>query len=145
MKKIHNSLKDLRDFIVDTESSMENLLNYTKDLDHYKKFNETLSTNRQKLHELREKIELISPYKFSLIKIKELGRVLKCFYELHSNNDINECILYSLGFTGYIEVLEGLIQNVKKNHIHLASLENPIVEEEETAETKENKGTRIYV
>ena len=122
MKKIHRVLFQMQKYIEHTESSIDNVLRYTTNLTTYQTFNATLSKNKKQLIQLREQIERISPYTLSFTKSRELGNVLKCFYEIYSNEDYNESILYSFGVHGYIDILEGFIGNMHGKHIHCACL-----------------------
>jgi DNA mismatch repair ATPase MutS len=70
--------------------------------------------------EFHGKIKIISDYKLSSTKIGELGHVLKCFYELYDSPVYNDAFLYSFGFHGYIDNLEGLIENIKSRKINFA-------------------------
>ena len=120
MFKIHNYLNDIKKYITETEILMNNFLLYSSTLKSYEQFNETIKTNMEVLIELRKDLEKISPYKLSYKKIGELGHVLKCFYDIYSDSKYNNAFLYSFGFHGYIENLEGLIDNVKMGHINSA-------------------------
>lgn len=120
MIKIHAYLSDIKKYITETEISMNNFLLYSSKFESYEKFNETIKTNMEVLSEFKKDLEKISPYKLSYKKIGELGHVLKCFYDIYSEQKYNDAFLYSFGFHGYIENLEGMIDNVKKGHIHTA-------------------------
>ena len=49
---------------------------------------------------------------FNFSKIKEIGYVFKCFYELHTDKIYDDTLMYSLGFNGYMDCLKGLQQNI---------------------------------
>ena len=58
---------------------------------------------------------------FNISKIKEIGYVFKCFYELHTDKIYDDTIMYSLGFNGYIDCLNGLQKNILERKINYAS------------------------
>ena len=120
MTKIHSHLNDIKKYIEDTETTMHNFLLYTNNLITYEKFNDTLREKLLILSKLREHLETISPYRLSYNKIGELGKVLKHFYDIYNDSQYNDAFLYSFGFNGYIDNMEGLIDNIKNGHIHLA-------------------------
>ena len=122
MKKIHIYLNDFKQYITYTEKSMENLLVYTSNLKTYKEFNEKLKENKDLLVKFKTQIEEISPYNLSFKKILSFGYVLKCFYELYNSTEYNDCFLYSFGFNGYIDNIEGIINNIKEKHINFAKI-----------------------
>ena len=117
MKKIHEYLNHFNNYIENTEACMSNLYLYTQSLKSYNEFNISLNKHKEVLCKLREKISKISPYKFSLIKVTEFGKVLKCFYEIYDNEEYNQSIMYSFGFHGYLDILQGLASNIKNKYL----------------------------
>jgi DNA mismatch repair ATPase MutS len=74
------------------------------------------------LKNIKSQLSSISEYSlFNTCKIKEIGNIFKCFYELHTDVTYNEAILYSLGFNGYIDCIEGLKQNIIERKINFAT------------------------
>ena len=112
MKKIHTFIADFRNYIEYSEHSMVNLLSYTAELKTYCVFNADVKTHLSILVEFKEKINKITPYKLSIDKIAGLGHILKCFYELYNDETYNTSLLYSFGFCGYIDNIEGLLDNI---------------------------------
>ena len=73
------------------------------------------------LENINNKIKSISEYSlYNIRKIKEIGRILKYFYELHSEIEYEEAMLYSIGFNGYIDCIEGLQNNIEERKINFA-------------------------
>jgi DNA mismatch repair ATPase MutS len=52
----------------------------------------------------------------------EFGHVLKCFYDVYQDALFEDAFLYSFGFNGFTDVLEGFIDNMRENHIQFAKL-----------------------
>jgi DNA mismatch repair ATPase MutS len=50
----------------------------------------------------------------------QFGHILKCFYELYDSQEYNNAFLYSFGFNGYTDALEGLVDNIQKKNIQFA-------------------------
>jgi len=120
MKKIHIYLNDVKTYIQHTENNTQNFLSYSSDLPTFSTFNQKLKENMNILKEFKEKIEKISPYKFTINKIFQFGYILKCFYELYDDKIYNDAFLYSFGFNGYIDTLEGFINNIKNKNLNFA-------------------------
>jgi hypothetical protein len=122
MKTIHNHFKELEIYLERTIETMQNYLKFTKDLTTFEEFNEIV---RQKINELTNiynKISSISEYSLTnFAKCKEIGIILKYFYELHTDATYNSAIMYSIGFNGYIDCLEGLQKNVEERKMNFAS------------------------
>ena len=68
---------------------------------------------------IQQKIQYITDYNmFNFSKIKEIGYVFKCFYELHTDKDYDDAIMYSLGFNGYMDCLKSLQKNILERKIN---------------------------
>lgn len=127
MKIIHSHIKELKIYLEHTICSMDNYLTFSSSLPTHEMFNQTLREKMGDLKRIQEKIHRITDYNmFNFGKIKEIGYVFKCFYELHSDKEYNDAILYSLGFNGYVDCLQGLQQNIASGFIHFCSfISNP--------------------
>jgi hypothetical protein len=122
MIKIHNHFDEIGNYIDYTIKSMDNYLVYSSDLSSQNEFNKTLIEKKQLLENLKKKFSFISEYKLTSVKkIQEIGYILKYFYELHDELAYNEVIMYSLGFNGYIDCLEGLQNNIEERKINYSA------------------------
>ena len=125
MTKIHSYLNSIKEYIEYTESSMNNLLLYTSPLNSYIEFNDDIKKRLDILSNLKEKLKKISSWKLSIGKIGEFGNILQCFYDIYDSEIYNNAFLYSFGLNGFIDNLEGLIENIDNKHIQLAKLKLP--------------------
>jgi len=125
MKTIHNHFKVIILYLDNTINSMENYINYSKDLTSHNEFNNVLSTKIITLKNINKKLKSITEYSlYNISKFKEIGKVLRYFYELHSEIEYDEAILYSIGFNGYIDCIEGLQKNILERKMNFASFSN---------------------
>jgi hypothetical protein len=121
MKTIHNHFNEIRIYIEHTINSMENYLKYSTQLKSHIEFNEQVRGKLSTLKNMQDKIKTISDYNmFNFSKVKEIGYVFKCFYELHTDKIYDDTILYSLGFNGYVDCLKGLQNNILERKINYA-------------------------
>ena len=121
MRTIHNHFNEIRIYINHTIHSMENYLEYSSQLKSHQGFNNIVKEKLETLQLMHKKIELITDYNmFNFSKIKEIGYVFKCFYELHTDKIYDDTIMYSLGFNGYMDCLKGLQQNILERKINFA-------------------------
>jgi len=118
MIKIHAHLSDIKNYIGHTISNMQNLLGYSTNLSAYSEFNMAVSSKINMLSAFKDRLDIIVPYKLSPAKISGLGHVLKCFYELYDSKVCEECMMYSFGFNGYIDNIEGFIDHMKNGRIN---------------------------
>jgi predicted small secreted protein len=122
MIKIHKHFNEIKSYLNYTIQSIDNYILFSKDLSSQTDFNKILREKRDTLLELESKIASISEYKLTNFrKIHEIGCVLKYFYELHDDKVYNDALMYSFGFNGYIDCLEGLITNIGEKKINYAS------------------------
>ena len=121
MKIIHNHFRDIGIYLDNTLDSMDNYLLYSKDLTTHEGFNQELTTKMNTLGNIRNKIKSITEYSiYNINKFREIGRVFKYFYELHTDTEYDAAIMYSLGFNGYIDCIKGLQTNIKERKMNYA-------------------------
>jgi len=108
IKYIHETLYDLKDYIVTSLNKYKNFLKYSKDLVNYKHFNDTININISIFTSYLDELKKITPYALSMNKLVELGQLMKCFYCLNKNENIINSLYFSFGFNGYLKNLETL-------------------------------------
>ena len=118
MTKIHNYLETLHGYLDQTILKMNHLLSYTNSLTSYHEFNQVLNENIQTLDNYRKKISNLGKYKLSITKIMEIGIILKNFYDFYDNKTLHNAFLYSFGFNGYYQCVEGLTENIHLGKIN---------------------------
>ena len=101
MKKIHKYMKQITGYLEYTISSMNNYIEYAKDLSSQTQFVGSLTSNVMVLNELKSKISSISEYTlYNVTKIKEIGWIMKCFYELYNDKNTTTHYFIHLDSTG---------------------------------------------
>ena len=118
MSKIHKYFDEFKIYLDYTINSMKNYHTYSNELMTHDEFNTILLNNLNTLQELREKFCQVSGLKYNIKKIYEIGHILKTFYEIYDNQSYNQSIMYSLGFNGYIDIINGLQENIKERKIN---------------------------
>lgn len=125
MKNIHSHFSEIKIYLEHTISSMENYYKYSSQLKTHDEFNTNLRLNLERLKNIQNKIKTITEYNmFNIGKIKEIGYVFKCFYELHTDKIYDDTIMYSVGFNGYVDCLNGLQKNILERKINYVSFIN---------------------
>ena len=121
MRKIHQYFDELGNYLSNTLAKMDNYLLYAEDLTSQRDFTTVLKEKKYMLAYFRDKLKALSSY--SLINIRkcgEIGTVMKYFYELYNDPIVHDAVMYSFGFNGYIDCLEGLQKNVEERKIGFA-------------------------
>jgi DNA mismatch repair ATPase MutS len=121
MTIIHNHFKEIKIYLNKTLTTMENYQSYSNKLVSHKDFNNNLTLKMQLLTHINKKLCSLSEYSLNNIsKFKEIGHILKYFYELHTDKEYEDALMYSFGFNGYIDCIEGLQNNIKEKKINFA-------------------------
>jgi hypothetical protein len=117
---INVHLLELRDFLKYSMRSTDIFLELNRPLQTYTDFNETTMKHRTNIGKLYELLKPIKPFQPGFSKIAEIGYLLRCFYEIHTNEDFGLAIRYSIGFEGYINNLTGIHENIIAQKISMA-------------------------
>ena len=148
MKKIHNYFEKFSDYLDYTKNNIINFLSFSDSLPSLFQFNEILKSKLKYIETLYKRIICISKYDFSNYKkISELGYVMKLFYEIYQDDDINEILLYSIGFNAYSEIVDNISHNLKNKYINCVNLQdkNIMPNEKNNKKRKRNKETQKYI
>jgi DNA mismatch repair ATPase MutS len=121
IKYIHNTLYDLKEYIIETLKTYDNFLNYSKNLNHYKEFNEFIISNSAIFNSYLCELRRLTPYSLSMSKVVELGQLMKCFYYLNKNDSLINSLYFSFGFNGYIKNILTLQQFISAKVMNYCS------------------------
>jgi hypothetical protein len=141
MFKIHAHFQEITQYLTSTISRMNNYLECSLYLPTHQKFNEVLLDNKKRITEFKNNISAISEYKLSVNKICDIGHVLKYFYQLYNDPVYHSAFLYSFGFNGYVDFLEGLSSSVDNGSMNLADL---LTSDGDSSKKKRNKFVNSY-
>ena len=119
MHKVHKFLKDTETYLENTTATMNNYLMHSSNLITHASFNDVLREKMNTLLQFKQAIHGISEYRLTNYKkVLEIGRVLKCFYQLYEDPAYNAAFLYSFGFNGYVDCILGIQTNIEERKIN---------------------------
>jgi hypothetical protein len=122
MKKIHDYLHKFRLYLDFTIENMNYHLSCSTELTNYSKFNDDLRSQMDKLTKFKRDIESITPFNLSVAKFTQIGHIMWSFYQLYNNPEYHEAMLYSFGFNGYMNLLQGVKDNIDNNKMNSVTL-----------------------
>lgn len=120
ISNVNNYLCNIRNYIKNSISCMDSFCNVNKNLVNYERFCDDISKNSQQLKNLYNNLLSIKPFKPNILKITEIGYLLKQFYILHDDKIFEKSIKYSVGFNGYINNIKNIHANINKKYISFA-------------------------
>jgi len=118
MTKINHQLCDMSKYLEHSILSMDTFVELNRDKISYSQFFIDVVTHRDRLVALRDMLIQVTPCENNITaKILGAGYMLRCYYEIHSNQEIADSIQYSFGFEGYVNNLCGIRSNLDGRHI----------------------------
>ena len=134
IKLVHTHIHTINGYLTMTGVNMNYMIQLiqTHHLSSYEPFREELSERYILLEEVTRALSDISPFSVSASKFFQIGYVMKNYYSLFSQTDLNELLEYSFGFNAYMEHLTACRSFVVDGMIHACSFTEPEAEEEAT-------------
>ena len=118
---MNDSLMTMKEYMDETITKMNSFIEWNKQLPKYMDFCKDMMDKRNILLEIKEDLKSVQPFQCSIYKTTEIGYMLKCFYELHTNIDYEDAILYSMGFHGYLQQMNAISKGISKGTLGLAT------------------------
>jgi len=123
MKNIHSYFESFASYLDYTNVNIKNFLTFSEPLPSLLKFNGILKSNLKNIESLNNRILKISEYDFkNYKKVTELGYVMKLFYEIYEDPNINETLLYAIGFNSYSEIINNLSLNLQSGSLNCSKI-----------------------
>jgi hypothetical protein len=123
ISNINQYLIEMRDYTRYSIESMENFIEIHQNKRTYSRFIDTIHKHCQVLKQFHSELVSIQPFEHSFSKFGDMGYLLKCFYELHSNKDYEDSLQYSFHFEGYVNNLLGVFENIQNNVVSYANFD----------------------
>ena len=111
----YRNIHKITKFIQNTKKYIEDTFNICDELciklSHYKSYGPfitTIHSHKSQLHLLHSNLNSIINTPYTLIKISQIGKIMKEFYELFMNTKYHESMAFSFGLHGYLENISQL-------------------------------------
>ena len=116
-------------YLEETSKNINIFLDRTKDLNTLQGYELYVKNEKNKLDSLLKDILQLKNIKYNFNSFKKLGDVFKQFYLITKNNNIENTLLFTFGFNGYIDNINGLHKYIKSKELNKCSFkENNCVE-----------------
>jgi len=140
IKLVHKHIHTINGYLTATGVNMNYMIQliHTPHLSTYEPFREELSERYRLLDEVTKALSDISPFSVSVSKFFQIGYVMKNYYSLFSQTDLNELLEYSFGFNAYMEHLTSCRSFVIDGVIHKCAFVQSL-EHEDTKEYESSK------
>ena len=145
IKRMNENLLFLRDYLDAGIASMNVFIKTNSDLAYYSDFCQDIHSHKLVLQTIRDKIgNDLTPYGWTVKKVVELGHMFDCYYQLYSSMDFEASLRYSVGFEGYMNILQGIARGHKNGFLGKTAFASVEIKEDqsdkETAETETKEG-----
>lgn len=123
IKLVHTHIHAINGYLTATGVNMSYMIQLiqTHHLSTYDPFREELAEKYALLEEVTRALSDISPFSVSVSKFFQIGYIMKNYYSLFSQTDLNELLEYSFGFNAYMEHLTACRSFVVDGMIHACS------------------------
>lgn len=123
IKLVHTHIHTINGYLTATGINMSYMIQLiqTYHLSTYEPFREELTAKYTLLNQVTQALADISPFSVSVSKFFQIGYVMKNYYSLFSQTDLNELLEYSFGFNAYMEHLTACRSFVIDGRIHACS------------------------
>ena len=107
---IHDDLFSLKEYLTTTVENMNILEQSCMKYTSYVPFLQSIYPHKQHCMRLVETLNVITQFDLKNLtsKSKQIGYIMKHFYEFHTNKDIQNTIEFSLGVNAFMEHMNGL-------------------------------------
>jgi hypothetical protein len=121
MKKINDSLIEIRGFSEYSIRSMKTFMVIIEDCPSYAAFRADVKKHVAILENIQQQCQNISAFVSDFNHLNGCGYSLKCFYDLYENADYENSLRFAMGFEGYMDNLLGVFENIQLGHVSFAS------------------------
>ena len=96
---------------------MESFLSANAGVSSYRAFFETTTAHVKTLKSLLAELDEVTPFAYSTHKACQIGYMLRCYYQIHSNREYETAIRYAVGFDAYMDNLDGIARLVRAGYL----------------------------
>ena len=115
---INNDIKNIKNFLGHTREQVGTHINKIHKLKTYEPYRKYLQGKLENINELYLSLSKVPIASFNPQKIPYIGYTMKEYYKLYNDEDIQDTILFSFGFHGYLDNIGEITNKIQNNTIH---------------------------
>ena len=96
-------IKEMKQYLFECFPVFDELTSYTSKLKEYKLFHQDILDHKNVLQKMYNKLNNVINTKFTMIKVGQIGIIMKHYYELFNDEIYNKSMCFSFGLHGYLE------------------------------------------
>ena len=123
---ITSKFETINNYLDYTIEKMKLFYSLTNNYDSYNEFNNNLITYKDKLQSFHNTIRNLPLNTHKIGKIRYIGRLMKHFFVLYDDDNIENIIEYSFGFHGYIDTILGINKNIRNKKLNICSFKKKL-------------------
>jgi hypothetical protein len=130
---VNNNLIELRNYLDYVCTSMTAFSDLHKDKSTYSKFCEDIESHSAILFTYKESLSSISQFGLNINTMNRIGYLLKTYYSLYNDEKLKTSLRFSFGYSGFIDNMLGIYDNLASTAVHFASFSdtNVIADDDE--------------
>ena len=115
---ITNQFETINNYLDYTIEKMKYFLRITRKYKTYRKFNHKLNAYIERLQLFHNTIRDLPNNSQQIGKVAYIGKLMRNFYVLYDDQEIEHIVEFSFGFHGYIDSIIGLNNNIKQKKMN---------------------------
>jgi DNA mismatch repair ATPase MutS len=117
-KQINQTFRSLKLYLEHTKSQMKTYITLIQPLKSHTAYRDYINNKLEQLEKLSNIINSIPLTTLNPHKFASMGKIMKEFYILQTNPEIQNLLLFTFGFNGYIDCIHGVSTNIKLQQIN---------------------------
>lgn len=129
VKYISDFFNKTHEHLKNTSNNISLFLKRTENLKTYASYNHYIKNEQNDIKNIITELEDITSFNYNIKSFKNLGYIFKKFYNISKNSNIEKTLLFSFGFNGYLDNINGLnifIKNKQMNKCTFTRKKNTI-------------------
>jgi DNA mismatch repair ATPase MutS len=131
-KQINQTFRSLKLYLEHTKSQMKTYITLIEPLKSHTEYRDYISDKLEHIEKLSNIINSIPLTTLNPQKFASMGKIMKEFYILQTNPEIQNLLLFTFGFNGYIDCIQGVSTNIKLQQINKINI-------------KKSKKVKLYI